>query len=344
MRICTKKEQNNDQESNLEEFSTPGMKIENLILKPFPFYYKKYWKAKSSIDIIKSYIGITFLILNFSGFVLFLLMFYFSSTNARLILMLLAIMQNFIRERLDIYYNFIKNFEAVKYFKSFTIILEEELDESKLLLPSVPHGIITLTMSLAILNGHPCLRKCSILGSRFLVWLPFSGLLSRIIGISGVNHNNFIKYMEQGKNIFFIPGGFECGTVTDWSRDRAFLSIRKGFIKYALMYGYKIHPIYNFGENKLFYTFKKYTILEKWGFILNKIKIPLVIAFGKFFIFPYDQVDLCCVIGKGIQLPKISKPSREDIEKYHCLYLSKLQELFNKYKHLYNASEKLEII
>ena len=58
--------------------------------------------------------------------------------------------------------------------------------------------------------------------------------------------------MKEEKNIYFVPGGFECATITKYGEDRVFIKNRKGFIKYALEFGYTVHPMYCFGENKIY--------------------------------------------------------------------------------------------
>jgi len=42
-------------------------------------------------------------------------------------------------------------------------------------------------------------------------------------------------------------------------KERVYIKKRKGFIKYALEFGYQIHPVYIFNENKLYSTFDKLT-------------------------------------------------------------------------------------
>jgi len=37
------------------------------------------------------------------------------------------------------------------------------------------------------------------------------------------------------------------------------------------------------------------------------------------------------VCGKGIELPKIENPSKEDIDKYHQIYIQGLKELYHTY-------------
>lgn len=42
------------------------------------------------------------------------------------------------------------------------------------------------------------------------------------------------------------------------------------------------------------------------------------------------------MIGKAIELPKIENPTKEDIDKYHAIYLEKLIELHEKNKEKYS--------
>ncbi len=110
------------------------------------------------------------------------------------------------------------------------------------------------------------------------------------------------------------------------------------------MYGYKIYPIYNFGENRLYYILKKWKLFEQIGLIMNKIKFPGILFIGKYLFFPRSDIDVGSVIGKGIQFPKIDNPTKEEIKYYHDVYLKNLQGLYDKYKNQFGSSDKLEII
>lgn len=308
-----------------------------------PFLIKKYKQAETFKEKILSRMGILIFSLPFMGFIIFFLCLYYCSFYLKMTLILISIFQNLIPSRVNSYFKFIQFFNIHKYYKSFTCIVEEDIDLNGSLFPSHPHGIIANVVSSSILNGNICLDKAITFGTRFVRFLPLGGLFARLIGIEGVDNSNFKKRMKEGKNILFIPGGFECATLTDHTKDKVYIKKRKGFIKYALMFGYKVYPVYNFGENRLYYTFKKWKIVEQIGLILNRFKLPGIIFVGKLLFFPRDDVDVCTVVGKGIKLPKIEKPTEEDIDKYHAIYINKLEELFNKYKDEFGASEKLEI-
>jgi hypothetical protein len=257
------------------------------------------------------------------------------------ILTILLIYQYFIaKDRNEIYRNFLTWCKIQDYFHKYTLIIEEELDEKNSLLCSHPHGIINLTMGIALMQ-ETMLYKFVICGTRFVRILPISGILARFAGIEGVDNRNFKTYMKNGKNICFVPGGFECASITNHTKDRVFIKKRKGFIKYCLQYGYKIHPCYGFNENKLFYTFNHF---EKVRILFNKLKIPGCIFIGKYLMLPDDNLNLCTVIGKPLILPRIEKPTEEDIDKYQAIYIEELKSLYNRYKGEFGSSEELEIL
>lgn len=308
-----------------------------------PFFYKKFTQAETWPEYLKASIAIALLTLPYYGFGIFLTLFYFSGFYTRVALILLALLQNLIPTTKNKYFNFIKLLEPIKYFKSFTLIVEEELAEKGCIFPASPHGIMCLQTALHILHGLPILRKFHACGSRFMIFIPFTGVFGRLIGVESVDNHNFKALLQQRQNIMFIPGGWECATLSDPTMDRVFIKDRKGFIKYALMFGVKVHPVYNFGENKFFSTFKKWKFLDTLEFMLNKIKFPGVLFWGRFLFFPYADVDCCSVVGKGIQLPKIPNPTKMQIDKYHKIYVDRFVELFDRYKKQYGAADKLEI-
>lgn len=145
-----------------------------------------------------------------------------------------------------------------------------------------------------------------------------------------VSKSTMQRNMKAGQNIALIPGGFEEATVYEYDHDRIFLKNRCGFIKYALKYGYKVYPVYTFGEEKTYYTLPYLLEFRLW---LNKFKIPTVFFCGLWGSFlPFRDVDLITVVGTPIEMPTITEPTKEQVEKYHAIYISELEKLYNKHK------------
>lgn len=59
---------------------------------------------------------------------------------------------------------------------------------------------------------------------------------------------------------------------------------------------------------------------------------------------PDDDIDLTVVVGKSIELPKIDNPSKEDVDKYHSLFIKSIVDLFDKHKGKYAATGEKAIL
>jgi hypothetical protein len=303
-----------------------------------PFFKKTY--SKTQKNFLLSLIGMTFIISMFSIWILAIYLFLFGSMTTRLILLILYILQFFINEKNKKYLNFLNSFGIVDYFRSYTLIIEQEIGKDHSLICGHPHGIICFGGGLMMMTDALESLDFTCCVTRFLMYLPISGIFVRLLGFKGANHQQFISLLKKGRNVFFLPGGFECAASTNHTKDRAFIKNRIGFIKYALQNGYKIYPMYTFNENKTYYTFN---FFESLRLVLTKLKIPGCIFIGKYLIYPKDDLDLLTVIGKPLVLPKIDNPSKEDVIYYHKLYVKSLEDVYMKYK-LPDSSETLEII
>jgi len=99
--------------------------------------------------------------------------------------------------------------------------------------------------------------------------------------------------MEKGRNIAMVPGGFEEASIS--SKKRLTLYIRKGFMKYALQYGYGLYPTMAFGEEKAYNVIEGF---DKFKLFLNKFKIPGVFFYSKNGILPNFDIKIDYYIGK----------------------------------------------
>lgn len=103
--------------------------------------------------------------------------------------------------------------------------------------------------------------------------------------------------MKKGENLGIMPGGFEECVINSSKEQRIYIKNRKGFIKYALKYGYTIYPTFCFGENKAYYTLD---IIKKFRLLIYKIYIPMTFFFSWFLLVPTYDKSFHTVIGKGI--------------------------------------------
>jgi hypothetical protein len=89
--------------------------------------------------------------------------------------------------------------------------------------------------------------------------------------------------MSKNQSLGLYPGGFEEATITSQKKNKVYLKNRKGFIKYALKYGYTVYPAFTFGENKVYWVFEPF---EKLRLFMNKFKTPAVFCLTKLGFLP----------------------------------------------------------
>ena len=262
--------------------------------------------------------------------------------SIKIVLVALLIYQYGFCRKSQKFIEFCRKLNMLNFFDEYGLIIDDQSINGRkenTLICHHPHGVMTFGM--AVLSPQlEFFDEYIYLGSRMILVLPWGGIIMILRGIQGVDPENFKDLMKKKKNMIIIPGGFEEATITNYNEDRVFIKDRKGFIKYALQYGYKIYPSYCFNENKTHYYFT----WIKLGHLMNKIKMPGVIFMSKFLNFlPNQNVKLITVIGEGIQLPLKENASKEDVNFYHEVYIKNLTVLFDKYKERYGGSKILKL-
>lgn len=88
----------------------------------------------------------------------------------------------------------------------------------------------------------------------------------------------YLYYIILFKNLIFITklflfqGGFEESTILSNKEYRVWIKNRKGFIKYALQYGYCIHPVFVFNESIIYNKHCKLINYSKFNQSYKKLK------------------------------------------------------------------------
>jgi hypothetical protein len=71
--------------------------------------------------------------------------------------------------------------------------------------------------------------------------------------------------------------------------------------------------------------------------------VAVTYFYGRFFL-PLPLPSPCMnVLGKPILLPKIEKPTQEDIDYWHAVYVTELRRVFDKYKGQVEGYEHKEL-
>jgi hypothetical protein len=173
---------------------------------------------------------------------------------------------------------------------------------------------------------------------------PFFKLICDLHGgFDVLNKTNLQSCMLKNVNVAFVPGGIQDATVASFGKERTVMRKRTGFIKYALEHGYKVTPIYTFGESEAFYTFPWLTDLRLW--LTNEVGVSLMCPFGLSLmpLMPRPAPRILTAIGKPIEMPKIEEPTYDDVIKWHAVYTQALSELFEQHKKEAGLNEDAEL-
>eukprot|EP01084_Bolivina_argentea_P097642 175519_1 len=182
-----------------------------------------------------------------------------------------------------------------------------------------------------------------------LIYAPlFRPLIVDLCGcVSPAKKESFLGFMRNKISFGMTPGGFYEISWFKKSVDCVYIKDKKGFIKYALQYGYEIFPAYTFGECETYYKVDSFSEeTKKW---MSYWHIPTSIFFyGEYWwcpFLPYSTgIGLHTIIATGIKCPQIDKPTQKDIDEYHEKYLNAVIGVYDRNKWRFGLeNKKLEI-
>eukprot|EP01101_Sappina_pedata_P002538 TRINITY_DN12771_c0_g1_i1.p1 TRINITY_DN12771_c0_g1~~TRINITY_DN12771_c0_g1_i1.p1 ORF type:complete len:341 (-),score=42.29 TRINITY_DN12771_c0_g1_i1:113-1135(-) len=184
--------------------------------------------------------------------------------------------------------------------------------------------------------------------------VPFHRELLLSLGVCSVNEEscNHILSLGAGNAIMIVVGGAKEALDAHPGAYTLTLANRKGFVRVALQNGSSLVPVISFGETDLYEQVEnpEGSRLRRYQDRLQKhfgMSFPLVKGRGVFGmgygILPHRK-PIHTVVGAPIHLPKIKKPTREQISEYHSLYIEKLRQLFEDHKAMYLQEEAQLIV
>ncbi|KAM8954230.1 diacylglycerol O-acyltransferase 2-like [Pelodytes ibericus] len=225
-----------------------------------------------------------------------------------------------------------------------------------------PHGIMSIgafcnfgTDSTGFSRLFPKLKPhLTTLAGNFKVPLYRDYLLAA--GMCSVTHASIDYLLSNngpGNAVVIVVGG--AAEALNCTRKQHILTLkkRKGFIKKALINGSSLVPVYSFGENEVLYqcqfeagSWKKslQELFQHWvGFAPCIFFGQGIFASNSRGIMPFRRA-INTVVGKPIPVPRIENPSEQQVEAFHALYVSTLQELFNSHKQRFGLSQSDSLI
>ncbi|XP_025265753.1 2-acylglycerol O-acyltransferase 2-B isoform X3 [Camponotus floridanus] len=261
------------------------------------------------------------------------------------------------RMRNNVFWRYFCNYFPLKLVKTV------DLDPKKsYLFISVPHGILSMGIigSFAT-DAMGCSKLFPGLDMRIIALdqhlkVPLFREYAYFLGCCAANAKS-IEYLlstpakspHTGRATILIVGGtFETMESLPGTY-RTIVKKRKGFVKLALKHGTPLVPVLSFGETDLYnqvYSPKGSTLRRIQDYIRNIAGLPPVIFWGRgFFQYSFglipNRLPVTVVVGSPLELPKIEKPTAEQIDEYHKKFVEHLIEFFEtqKYNYIKNAEK-----
>ena len=232
---------------------------------------------------------------------------------------------------------------AIKYYNKSELVMTSKIPQESTILGCHPHGLLCQGIMTNI-AFHSDFDKYTILGSRMVYVVPFLGEIMALLGMQPVHASNLKNLMQRKQCVALVPGGMAEMTIGSSENMCDIVVIKKGFIKYSLVYGYKIIPVYTFGEQLLTSQMPNIIPIRIRARLSEVTRFPFLIPKGRFGIFPRRK-KLITVVGSPINLPCLGNDvQKKDIEDYYDIYARQLKQLFKKYKHLHPDYEKRRMV
>ncbi|XP_014207549.1 2-acylglycerol O-acyltransferase 1 [Copidosoma floridanum] len=147
----------------------------------------------------------------------------------------------------------------------------------------------------------------------------------------------------QGRIVVIMVGGaseaFKCKPNTY----SILVKRRKGFVRVALKNGTPLVPVFSFGETDLYNQMSSpegSLVRRTQEFLKKATGVAPILPIGRgFFQYSFGLVPrrkpIHIVVGAPLEIPKIEKPTAEQIDEYHSKFVEKLVELFETHKSKY---------
>ncbi|XP_050440927.1 2-acylglycerol O-acyltransferase 2-A-like [Adelges cooleyi] len=240
----------------------------------------------------------------------------------------------------------------VRRYFSIKLVKTHELPADKsYLFATHPHGTFSagvfsnfLTHASPFRDMFPGLKPFMIiLGVHF--YMPFHRELYISLGFREPSEKSLVNILDgkKGNVAVLMVGGVTEAFQSYPGPVHIVVNKRKGFVRVALKTGASLVPVFSFGENN---AYEKYEVAADsvWHKLLKFInwKSDRVVPNGRgFFQYTFGIMPRRCsivtVVGKPIDLPKISNPTKEEIDKYHKMYVTELTKLFEEHKNKYST-------
>jgi len=241
----------------------------------------------------------------------------------------------------------------IDWFDSFTLLndpLRRPDNAKPLIWCHHPHGVAGIqSMSIG--------SRVELTGAvaPAVLHMPICRQMFELIGSVDSSPAKFKAFLRTGRDVALIPGGVEEVVLASPMAERAYIRKRKGFVKYAMEFGYDLLPLYHMGETQMYRLMWPFG--EPWAVrlrlaIVERFKIPVVLGYGwPFFpLVPRPQVRCITIKGECVECPKWDVAAQGPVpasvvDETHARYVQALMRLYDERRNLHEAykSKPLEI-
>ncbi|KAJ2785053.1 2-acylglycerol O-acyltransferase 2 [Coemansia javaensis] len=224
------------------------------------------------------------------------------------------------------------------------VVLEQRLDPARNYVFGVsPHGILCFSGQVVIGSHESGLDEA--LGGIVMhpialhhaLRLPFFHDYAVSLGALSSSRESIRRCLARGpgESVGIIIGGAKESLYTNSGSRRLVLGKRKGFVREAIMAGAPLVPTFIFGENDIFRQLEHPLLRRVQLWLQSKMMFALPLFYGRFGLVP-NRTPLTAVMGRPIPVDKDPRPSHDDINRVHAIYLEELQRVYRRFKPVYD--------
>mmetsp|Transcript_26538 Transcript_26538/g.44427 ORF Transcript_26538/g.44427 Transcript_26538/m.44427 type:complete len:339 (-) Transcript_26538:234-1250(-) len=208
--------------------------------------------------------------------------------------------------------------------------IKELLATKRVIFTAQPHGVFTFGGACAGVEWGKRFwdpADCPTTVANVVMKFP---LVKHAVGIFGTCDASprTLKKTLAKRSVVLYPGGISELFLCDEKEERLFVKKRKGFIKVALQSGVDVIPVYLFGNTQVLKVAKS-PVLRAMS---RAMGVTITWFWGVWgTVVPFEK-KIVSAMGRPLGLPHILEPTPEDVEKYHALYVSEVQRIFDAYK------------
>lgn len=157
-------------------------------------------------------------------------------------------------------------------------------------------------------------------------FLPLAREFYSWLGAGPVSRSFVRRQFAKGGNLGLVPGGFEEAVLAQPGTADVWVRHNKGFVALALRHGYNLVPMWGFGEVEITQQAQCKRITR--AKIAGATRIPMIAPKRPFL----KSVPVTTVVGAPLWLPRIEKPTPEEVDVWHTKYMDALRQVYDDHK------------